>query len=749
MVDDIFISKFITELLPMASSAMDEQNLSNAFVDMIKKEFGLDNVELADIHSGNKNIEQLDDYISNTRKIYIDNQLSEFSAFPELINYKMKGFSSCAIIPVIGNGRVISSLRLLSKQENRFTQKMISTLEIASSFFAFSYIYKSEINKNNRLAEYFDIAFNAQYPQMLISKDNKIVKFNKEAIKEFDLNNDINQNIKNVLTFDFDYLKELKRDIELPLNTTRGLKIYNISIKKIGDTLIYLTVKDLTHKNNTGLILDSLLENNDIFLLITDDKFKIVKMSQNFEKLLGSGSIMGNTKSFLDISKLEQSFFKEIDPKKNKLIIAEFTMNTLNGVIPVKAYINKGAFGYGIVIINKIAEKYVIETQENINDFVNGSSDIIVIVDKSGYIQKYNMALEKVLGFDRTEIIGSTINRIYKEGDSELVYRDINYVKKGSKVDNTYINLVAKNSEIIPGTQSVRKLRGINEDDKFIIFIKELVTKQQLDLLKDEIKLKELEIKKYKAINELKTEFIHSMGHELRTPLTSIKGYSYLLANESVGKLNDTQKEYINIISAESDRFKLMIEQILEASKIDSDKIKLEFKEVDLKSLYNNASIKGLEEKAKQKGLAFYWNVDYDVPIINADPNRLIQVFVNLIGNAIKFTESGSITIHVKRQKRKYVECTVNDTGMGLSEDDKKKVFKKFYQVKRTDMTKKENEGTGLGLPITKGIISLHGGKMFIESQIGKGSTFGFIIPINKKQRKKQKEKEPENNNQA
>jgi two-component system sensor histidine kinase ChiS len=130
--------------------------------------------------------------------------------------------------------------------------------------------------------------------------------------------------------------------------------------------------------------------------------------------------------------------------------------------------------------------------------------------------------------------------------------------------------------------------------------------------------------------------------------------------------------------------------------------------------------------------------VAYDTPRITADPNRLIQVLVNLIGNAVKFTDKGSIEVRVVKKTNRSIECSVSDTGIGISDEDKKKLFRKFYQAPKTDLVKQEQAGTGLGLSITKDIVTLHGGKIGFESELGKGSRFWFTLPINSRAKKKQ-----------
>ena len=263
-----------------------------------------------------------------------------------------------------------------------------------------------------------------------------------------------------------------------------------------------------------------------------------------------------------------------------------------------------------------------------------------------------------------------------------------------------------------------------------------------IDDLEKSTKSLEGQVKSLKMTSELKSQFIYNISHELKTPLTNIKGFAKLLREGEFGPLNTDQKEYINTILDEADRLMLIITQVLDAAKLEANKVKLDIKEVNLVELASNPSIKAMEESAKNKGLDFSWSVDYDVPAITADPNRLIQVFVNLIGNAIKFTETGKITVHVSKYSKRSVMCEVIDTGIGISDEDKRKIFKKFYQASKKGLLKPDGTGTGLGLAITKEIIDLHRGRIKFDSTQGKGSRFYFTIPISQSSYGKRRKRE-------
>jgi signal transduction histidine kinase len=234
-----------------------------------------------------------------------------------------------------------------------------------------------------------------------------------------------------------------------------------------------------------------------------------------------------------------------------------------------------------------------------------------------------------------------------------------------------------------------------------------------------------------------KSQFIYNISHELKTPLTNIKGFSSLLYSGEFGQLNEEQRRHVSMVIQEADRSMYIIQRMLDAAKLESNRVKLDLKEVNLSELANSNSITALREAALSKHLAFSWMTSYDVPKIIADPEGLIQVFIDLIGNAVKFTEHGSITVKVFRKSRTKVQCDVIDTGIGVGDEEKCKIFRRFYEAPKKDPAKQDGAGIGLGLSIAREIVRLHCGKIGFESQLGKGSRFWFILPVSVKVRNK------------
>jgi PAS domain S-box-containing protein len=390
--------------------------------------------------------------------------------------------------------------------------------------------------------------------------------------------------------------------------------------------------------------------------------------------------------------------------------------------------LSKWAGGYVMLFSDARAESYIDGIRNAFTDFINSTSDMVITMDASGYIKDCNMPTESVLGYPKSMLLGKEMRSLY--ADQTAFDKNIAYARNGGKVDNSYAVLLDKDGKQIDSTHSIRLFRSPDSID-YIMVIKELETKRKLADLQDRLDKEDSMINKLKSTGDLKSQFIYNISHELKTPLTNIIGFSKLLYKGEFGELNTDQLNYIKTIIDEADRLIQMIQQVLDAAKLESEKMKLEVREVNLKELYNNPTMQSMRESALKEGLKFSWNVEYDVPTIIADPNRLIQVFVNLIGNSIKFTDKGDIKVKIANKGKSFVECSVTDTGIGISDEDRHKLFRKFYEAPtKRGLVKQEGAGTGLGLSITKQIVELHGGKISCESEPGKGSTFSFTLRV-------------------
>jgi signal transduction histidine kinase len=235
-----------------------------------------------------------------------------------------------------------------------------------------------------------------------------------------------------------------------------------------------------------------------------------------------------------------------------------------------------------------------------------------------------------------------------------------------------------------------------------------------------------------RKVDRLKNDFIGIVAHDLRTPLTSINGYLRLLEDPRIGTLDAQQSDFVDLALRNTRRLNNLIANFLDLSVMESGELKLKVREIRLNEIANEA-IKALKNLADVKLIHLTSDLPESGLVLTADPDKLEQVFINLLGNAVKFTpREGSISIGAcsdSREGRKGVRAWVKDNGPGIPEDELAKVFDKFYQIDNT--ATRMMPGTGLGLTICHRIVDAHGGKIWVESVEGNGASFNFFIPNN------------------
>jgi signal transduction histidine kinase/ActR/RegA family two-component response regulator len=251
-------------------------------------------------------------------------------------------------------------------------------------------------------------------------------------------------------------------------------------------------------------------------------------------------------------------------------------------------------------------------------------------------------------------------------------------------------------------------------------------TNKTQKILQHKNEIIEAEKQKAEASEKAKHQFLANMSHEIRTPMNAIKGMTDILIRRNP---NEDQKEYLEGIKQSSDSLLLIINDILDISKIEAGKVELEQEPFSVNELVNNVHTI-MQFKAEEKGLGLMKDIPTENLTVQGDATRLRQILINLIGNAIKFTEKGLVTTAVKSEQtgeKLNLHFTVSDTGIGIDDDRMGKIFESFEQA-YSDTSRKFG-GTGLGLSISKKLVELHNGKIWVESEKGKGSQFHFIIP--------------------
>ena len=228
------------------------------------------------------------------------------------------------------------------------------------------------------------------------------------------------------------------------------------------------------------------------------------------------------------------------------------------------------------------------------------------------------------------------------------------------------------------------------------------------------------------AASRHKSEFLANMSHELRTPLNAILGFSEVLAERMFGEVNEKQAEYLQDILSSGRHLLSLINDILDLSKVEAGRLELELGRFHLPTALDNA-LTLVRERATRHGITLTQTVDERVGDIVADERKVKQILLNLLSNAVKFTPEGGRVGLTATAADGVITIAVSDTGIGIAPEDQAAIFEEFRQVGREDARKQE--GTGLGLTLAKKFVELHGGRIWVQSQVGQGSTFTFTLP--------------------
>ncbi len=278
--------------------------------------------------------------------------------------------------------------------------------------------------------------------------------------------------------------------------------------------------------------------------------------------------------------------------------------------------------------------------------------------------------------------------------------------------------------------------KPLNLEETILRLKKVLEGKQRFVRLKDYADQLEKANQELRRIDTIKSEFVSVASHELRTPLASIKNAIQIMLSGKAGEINENQKKFLSMAERNINRLTNILNDLLNLSRIESGKIVMNFEELVPKALIEFI-LSSLKPQADNKSLKLRMDLPDELPTAYGDREKIEQILTNLMGNAIKFTpEGGEITVSVKPldSNRKMVAFSVRDTGIGIPEDELEKIFDKFHQVE--DSLHRSTGGTGLGLAITRGLIEAHQGKIWVQSELRKGSTFTFTLPVSEVERR-------------
>jgi PAS domain S-box-containing protein len=353
------------------------------------------------------------------------------------------------------------------------------------------------------------------------------------------------------------------------------------------------------------------------------------------------------------------------------------------------------------------------------------STDSIVIADLEGKIVEVNEATLRMYGTtNKEDLVGKSAFEVIAPEDREEALAAAQEVPEKESIDNQEYTVLVKDGSTLPIEMSVALMKDAKGNPVgFVGISRDITARKQAELALRQAK------DAAEGATRAKSEFLATMSHELRTSLYVILGYAELMAEGEFGPLTDKQGETLERIRRNAHELHELIDSVLDLSRIEAGRLPVEVKEVQVPALLEELKIQTQEAYQRSK-LHFGWEVEAGLAPIRTDLEKLKVVLRNLIGNAVKFTPQGSITVKAS-SKNKGVEVSVTDTGIGIPPEALTVVFEPFRQVDNSEA--RQYGGAGLGLHIVKRLLELLGGNIAVESEVGRGSTFRVWIPSDRR----------------
>jgi len=342
---------------------------------------------------------------------------------------------------------------------------------------------------------------------------------------------------------------------------------------------------------------------------------------------------------------------------------------------------------------------------------LGGMSEGLIAVDTKKHIILFNTTAENLSGWKFAEVSGKSIDdifRIVNEQTNEPLESPVNKalqtgIAEFGTPDDALVSKNGRLRAVAICSSPIRKKDGA------IVGVVTVVR----------------DVSREREIDRMKEDFTSSVSHELRTPLTSIKAYTETILRDP-NMPEETKQQFLTVVDEESDRLATLIEDLLEVSRIQSGKAKFKQEPVDVAAMAEKV-VTALQPLAEKKNIRLQKSIAENLPELQADAGKIESVVTNLVNNAIKFTpEAGTVSVKLEHKNEEMVIC-VSDTGMGIPKESLPKIFDRFYRVHRPG---KQIQGTGLGLSIVSKIVTMHNGRIDVESEVDKGTTFTVFLPL-------------------
>ncbi|MCT2537187.1 ATP-binding protein [Aquibacillus koreensis] len=442
------------------------------------------------------------------------------------------------------------------------------------------------------------------------------------------------------------------------------------------------------------------------FLIMTSIGSIIIPFVSGTERIIVGLVMLGGLIVLLIL--IYNIFDRYIKPVRASAMVAN---ELVKGNYKARTYVNHyGDAGKLSSSINKLArslQEMTIQEKMQGNQLrtvIDNMESGLMLIDEKGYVHLVNRKFIQIFGKEVSEYVGFLYYdvleqvRIHKAVQEAFLYEE--KVKSSftisMEVEKRYIEIVGA-----PIFTDTKELKGA-----VLVFH---------------------DITELKRVEQMRKDFVANVSHELKTPITSIRGFAETLLDGDMDS-DDLRKQFLAIILTESERLQALVHDLLELSKLERDEFKLRYENIEITKLLSGI-IAITEQQAEKKDIEFTATID-DSIYMRADHDRLKQVFINLLNNAINYTPvSGKVELVVK-ENQEVVEITVSDTGIGIPEEVQNRIFERFYRVDRA--RSRNTGGTGLGLAIVKHIVEAHKGTIHVESRLDQGSTFRIEIPVSR-----------------
>jgi PAS domain S-box-containing protein len=351
-------------------------------------------------------------------------------------------------------------------------------------------------------------------------------------------------------------------------------------------------------------------------------------------------------------------------------------------------------------------------------DIVEISADAIICIDSDQKITLFNEGAEQIFGWSSDEVLGKPLEILLpervREGHRAHVERFRSAPERARKMgQRREISGVRKNGEEFPAEAAISKA-SMGNSVVFSVVLRDVTEQMELH-------------KRLQRAVRARDETVGVVAHDLRNPVSAIKMLSHaLLGGGGAAGLPRETAEQLQLIREAAVQMDRLIKDLLDVVRAEAGRLHVETQPVTTTALLDGA-LRTLRPLVQQAGLTLNADLPATLPVVNADPERIGQVLSNLVGNAIKFTQSGGRITVSANERDGAVEVAVSDTGHGISADHLPNIFDRYWQSQETSIRTK---GAGLGLPIARGIVEAHGGRLWVESVAGEGATFRFTIPV-------------------